>query len=274
MIELSGVTKRYGTVTVVDRVSLAIPGGGVTALIGPNGAGKSTLLSMIGRLLPADGGRILVDGLDVARTPGNILARKLSILRQENQVAVRLTVRELVEFGRFPYSQGRLTSEDRKHVNQAIEFLELAEFSARPINRLSGGQRQRAFIAMVLCQDTDYVLLDEPLNNLDMRHASQTMSLIRRLATELGKTIVIVLHDVNFASFHADRVIAMKDGAIVADGAPREVITAAAMEEIFGLEVPVHSFADMPVVAYFATGSQAVLPSTDPAATSPVPLEC
>ena len=258
MIELSGVTKRYGTVTVVDRISLAIPGGGVTALIGPNGAGKSTLLSMVGRLLPADDGSILVDGLDVARTPGSVLARKLSILRQENQVAVRLTVKELVEFGRFPYSQGRLTSEDRKHVNQAIEFLELAEFSARPINHLSGGQRQRAFIAMVLCQDTDYVLLDEPLNNLDMRHASQTMSLIRRLSTELGKTIVIVLHDVNFASFHADRVIAMKDGAVVADGDPREVITAAAMEEIFGIEVPVHSFADMPVVAYFATGSPAL----------------
>ena len=230
MIELFGVTKRYGPATVVDRVSITVPGGGVTALIGPNGAGKSTLLSMIGRLLPADDGRILVDGLDVARTPGNVLARKLSILRQENQIAVRLTVRDLVEFGRFPYSQGRLTVDDRRHVDQAIEFLE-----------------------------TDYVLLDEPLNNLDMRHASQTMSLIRRFSTELNKTIVIVLHDVNFASYHADRVVAMKDGAIVADGAPREVITAAAMKEIFGLEVPVHSFADMPVVAYFATG----LESTD-----------
>ena len=259
MIELSGVTKRYGPNTVVDRISLTIPGGGVTALIGPNGAGKSTLLSIIGRLLSSDGGRVMVDGLDVSRTPGNVLARKLSILRQENQVAVRLTVRELVEFGRFPHSQGRLTPEDRRFVDQAIDFLELAEFSARPINRLSGGQRQRAFIAMVLCQDTDYVLLDEPLNNLDMRHASQTMSLIRRLSTELDKTIVIVLHDVNFASYHADRVVAMKDGAIVADGTPGEVVTAAAMEKIFDLEVPVHYLADMPVVAYFATG----LASTD-----------
>ena len=213
MIDLSGVTKRYGPNTVVDSVSLTIPGGGVTALVGPNGAGKSTLLSMIGRLLPMDEGEIRVDGLDVSRTAGDVLAKKLSILRQENQVAVRLTVKELVEFGRFPYSRGRLTAEDGRHVEEAIDFLELAAFSGRPIDRLSGGQRQRAFIAMVLCQDTDYVLLDEPLNNLDMRHASQTMGLIRRLATELNKTIVIVLHDVNFASYHADRVVAMKEGS-------------------------------------------------------------
>lgn len=254
MIELAGVTKRYGPNTVVDGVSLTIPGGGVTALIGPNGAGKSTLLSMVGRLLPMDGGEIRVDGLDVSRTASDVLARKLSILRQENQVAVRLTVRELVEFGRFPYSQGRLTAEDRTRVEEAIDFLELGEFAARPLNRLSGGQRQRAFIAMVLCQDTDYVLLDEPLNNLDMRHASQTMGLIRRFATELNKTIVIVLHDVNFASYHADRVVAMKDGEIVADGAPGEIITAPWMAEIFDLEVPVHAYADRPVAAYFAIG--------------------
>ena len=258
MIEISDVTKRYGPTTVVDRVPLSISRGGVTALIGPNGSGKSTLLSILGRLLPADGGRVMVDGLDVSRTAGKLLATKLSIPPQENQVAVRLTVTNLVEFGRFPHSQGRLTIEDRRSVNQPIEFLELGQFSARPINRLSGGQRQRAFIAMVFCQGTDYVLLDEPLNNLDMRHASQTMSLIRRLATELDKTIVIVLHDVNFASYHADRVVAMKDGAIVADGGPSEVITAAAMEEIFGLQVPVHSFADMPVVAYFATGLKSI----------------
>ena len=261
MIELSGVTKRYGPNTVVDGVSLTIPGGGVTALVGPNGAGKSTLLSMIGRLLPLDAGEIRVDGLDVARTDGNLLAKKLSILRQENRVSVRLTVKELVEFGRFPYARGRLTAEDRRHVEQAIAFLELGEFAERPVDRLSGGQRQRAFIAMVLCQDTDYVLLDEPLNNLDMRHASQTMGLIRRLATELDKTILIVLHDVNFASYHADRVVALKNGAIVADGAPGEIITGPALAAIFDLEVPVHAYAGRPVAAYFAIGSNC---SADP----------
>ena len=258
LIELCGVVKRYGPAVVVDGVSLTIPRGGVTALIGPNGAGKSTLLSIIGRLLPADGGRVWVDGLDVAAAPGPALARRLSILRQENQAAVRLSVRELVEFGRFPYSQGRLTAADRRPVQQALEFMELEELAGRPLDRLSGGQRQRAFIAMCLSQDTDYLLLDEPLNNLDLRHAAQTMALIRRLAAELDKTIVIVLHDINFASYHADRIVAMQDGAIVADGPPPEVITAEGMVALFGLAAPVHTFAGQPLAAYFAVGSPAL----------------
>ena len=257
MIKLAGVTKRYGATTVVDDVSLSIPRGGVTALVGPNGAGKSTLVSIIGRLLVADAGMVHIDGLDVTRTRSDQLARRLSILRQENQLAVRLTVRELVEFGRFPYSKGRLNADDRMHVARAIDYLELGDFVDRPINQLSGGQRQRAFIAMVLCQDTDYVLLDEPLNNLDLRHAAQTMSLIRRLATELDKTIVIVLHDINFASYHADRIVAMKEGRVLADGLPREILTAATIEKIFDLKVPVHLVDDTPVVAYFAVGNPA-----------------
>ena len=252
MIELVGITKRYGDTTVVDNVSVTFNRGGVTALVGPNGAGKSTLVSIVGRLLAPDAGTVHVDGLDVVRTRSDELARRLSILRQENQIAVRLTVRELVEFGGFPYSKGRLNTEDHEHVERAIDYLELREFAGRAINQLSGGQRQRAFIAMVLCQDTDYVLLDEPLNNLDMRHAAQTMTLIRRLSTELDKTIVIVLHDVNFAGYHADRIVAMKDGRVLADGIPGDILTAATIEKIFDLEVPVHYVDSTPVVAYFA----------------------
>ena len=147
--------------------------------------------------------------------------------------------------------------------------MELEDFAERPISQLSGGQRQRAFIAMTICQDTDYMLLDEPLNNLDMRHASQTMTLIRRLAFDLDKTIVIVLHDINFAAYHADRIIAMKEGAVVADGSPTEIITAETMADIFDLELPVHYIAARPVVTYFAVGSSSLselpkvpLPST------------
>lgn len=252
MIELQGVTKRYGAVTVLDHVSLTIPRGGVTALVGGNGAGKSTLLSIIGRLLTPEAGRVSVDGLDVATTPGTELARRLSVLRQENTVAVRLTVRELVEFGRFPHSGGRLTSVDRDHVERALDYLELRPFEQRPVDQLSGGQRQRVFIAMVLCQDTDYVLLDEPLNNLDMRHAVQTMHLVRRLSSELGKTTVVVLHDINFAAHHADRIVALKDGRIVADGAPRDIVTPEHIHAIFDLEVDVHRLDTGPFAAYFA----------------------
>lgn len=252
MIEIENVTRRYGTTTVVDGVSLSIPVGGVTALVGANGAGKSTLLSIIGRILRPDAGTVRVDGLDVATTPGATLARRLSILRQENQVAVRITVRELVEFGRFPHSGGRLTREDVAHVNRAIEYLQLEPYADRPLDRLSGGQRQLAFIAMVLCQDTGYMLLDEPLNNLDMRHSAQTMGLIRQMAQDLGKTIIVVIHDINFAACHADRIVAMKDGRIVADGAPREIVTPETIKAVFGIDVPVHEVDGRPLAMYFA----------------------
>ncbi len=253
MIRVANVTKQYGRVTVLNDVCLEIPRGGVTALIGANGAGKSTLLSVVGRLLQPERGTVTIDGLDVCRSSSAELARRLSILRQDNQVAVRLSVRELIEFGRFPYCSGRLTDADREHVERAIDYLELRPFEDRPIDRLSGGQRQRVFIAMVLCQDTDYVLLDEPLNNLDMRHSAQAMNLIRRMATDLGKTVVVVLHDINFAAHHADRIVGMKDGRVVADGTPDEIVTAAWIREIFDIEVPVHRLDLRPFAAYFAT---------------------
>src|SRR5690606_1226500 len=184
VIEIRNVTKSYGAATVVDDVSLTVPPGGITSLVGANGAGKSTLLSIIGRLLEPDSGTVLVDGMDVRTTPGPVLAKRLSVLRQENHLPVRLTVRELVAFGRFPHSNGKLTAVDREHVDRAIEHFELTDLAHRHLDQLSGGQRQRAYVAMVLCQDTDYVLLDEPLNNLDMRHSVQMMRLLRSMADE------------------------------------------------------------------------------------------
>ncbi|NLY58524.1 MAG: ATP-binding cassette domain-containing protein, partial [Gammaproteobacteria bacterium] len=149
MIETRGVSKRYGDTLVVDDVSLSIPKGGFTSIIGPNGAGKSTLLSMISRLTPMNAGSVVVDGMDITRTPGNVLARRLSILRQDNQTSLRLSVRDLVAFGRFPHSGGRLTAEDMRHVDEAMDYLRLNEYRDRPIDELSGGQRQRAYVAMV-----------------------------------------------------------------------------------------------------------------------------
>ncbi|HMM62788.1 MAG TPA: ABC transporter ATP-binding protein [Mesorhizobium sp.] len=239
MIEASGVTKAYGETVVVDAVTLTLPARGITSIIGPNGAGKSTLLSMISRLLPMDSGRVLVDGLDVATTPGDVLARRLSILRQDNSIASRLTVRDLVTFGRFPYSKGRPTPDDRGHVERAIAYLGLEPLSERFLDELSGGQRQRAFVAMVLCQDTDYVLLDEPLNNLDMKHAVTMMKLLRRAADELGKTVVLVLHDINFASCYSDRIVAMRDGRVVHQGSPEELIRTDILKDIYDLDIRV-----------------------------------
>jgi len=239
MIELIGVSKMYGATTVVDDVTTTISPGGVTSIIGGNGAGKSTLLSMIARLLPVTVGKILVDGMDVHQTPADVIARRLAILRQENHLAVRLTVRDLVSFGRYPHSKGRLSKTDRIAIDTALDYLHLGPLANRYLDEMSGGQRQRAFVAMVLAQETDYVLLDEPLNNLDMRHSAGMMQILRRTADELGKTIVTVLHDINFASVYSDHIIALKDGKIVAQGSPEAIVTTESMREIYGLEIPV-----------------------------------
>ena len=237
MILAQDVTKAYGASCVVDGVTLTLPKGGITAIIGPNGAGKSTFLSMVSRLMSMDRGTVSVDGLDVTKTPSDVLARRLSILRQDNHMTARLTVRDLVSFGRYPYSKGRLTAEDQVHVEQALGYLNLTELSARFLDELSGGQRQRAFVAMVLCQDTDYVLLDEPLNNLDLRHAVGMMQQLRRAAQDLEKTVVVVLHDINFASVYADHIVCMKDGKLAHEGPPDTIITSEILSLVY--ETPV-----------------------------------
>lgn len=251
MIEVVGVTKRYGNTTVVDNVSATIQKGGITSIIGPNGAGKSTLLAMMSRLLKMDAGKVFVEGSDVSKTASNTLAKRLAILRQDNHVAVRLTVRDLVTFGRYPYSKGRPTLDDLEIVEQALEHMSLSDLSERFLDELSGGQRQRAFVAMVLCQDTDYLLLDEPLNNLDMKHAVSMMRRLRDIADGLAKTIVLVIHDINFASCYSDEIIAMKDGCIVHKAQPKDLMTADVLRNIYDLEVNVQTIGEHAIGIYY-----------------------
>ena len=251
MIETRAITKAYGPALVVDNVTLTLPRGGVTSIIGPNGAGKSTLLSMISRLLPMNAGTVTIEGLDVTKTPGAVLARRLAILRQDNHIAARLTVRDLVSFGRYPHSNGRLTLADKGHIERALDYLGLADLSGRFLDELSGGQRQRAFVAMVICQDTDYVLLDEPLNNLDMKHAVAMMQLLRKAAAEFGKSIVLVLHDINFASVYSDRIVCMKAGRVAHEGTPAEVITPQIMRAIYEIDVKVHLIGGQIISVYY-----------------------
>ncbi|HJA37745.1 MAG TPA: ATP-binding cassette domain-containing protein [Candidatus Brevibacterium intestinigallinarum] len=239
MITLSSVLRRYTSEVAIGPVDLEIQHGGITALVGPNGAGKSTLLTMIGRLMGMDAGTITVAGLDVTKTPSKELAKTISILRQENHFVTRLTVRQLVGFGRFPHSNGRLAVEDERIISRSIDFLNLEELESRFLDELSGGQRQRAYVAMVLAQDTEYVLLDEPLNNLDMQHSVQMMKHLRRAARELGKTIVIVLHDINFAGHYADHICALKKGEVVALGTPEEIMVPETLSAIFNTPIDV-----------------------------------
>jgi len=251
VITLTDVTKSYGAQRVLGPVTLEIPAGGVTALVGPNGAGKSTMLTIIGRLTEPTAGRVTVGGRDVAKTPSRELARIVSILRQENHFVTRLTVRELVGFGRFPHSGGRLSDDDRRHVDEAIAFLGLDALQGRYLDQLSGGQRQRAYVAMVLAQDTDCILLDEPLNNLDMRHAVGMMKQLRRAADELGKTIVIVVHDINFAAAYADRIVALTDGLVAEQGSPAEIMRSDVLEGVFGTPIDVRVDGAYPLAVYF-----------------------
>ena len=239
MIELRRVTKVYSSEVSIGPVELDIPAGGVTALIGPNGAGKSTLLMMIGRLLGISEGTIRVAEMDVASARSADLAKVLSILRQENHFITRLTVRQLIGFGRFPYSRGRLTAEDEEIISRYVDFLGLGELEGRHLDELSGGQRQRAYVAMVLCQETDYVLLDEPLNNLDIAHLVEMMNHVERAAREFGRTVIVVLHDINMAARYADRICAVKDGRIVEFGTPAEIMRDEVLSSIFGTDIEV-----------------------------------
>ena len=184
-------------------------------------------------------------------TAGDVLAKRLAILRQDNHIAARLTVRELVTFGRYPHCKGRPTAADHDFISRAIAHLGLQAIEERFLDELSGGQRQRAFVAMVFAQDTDYVLLDEPLNNLDMCHAVAMMRQLRHAADELKKTIVIVVHDLNFASCYSDHIVAMRDGKVVFYGTPDQLLVPAVLKQIYDLDIAVHRIGKEKIALYY-----------------------
>ncbi|WP_297377196.1 ATP-binding cassette domain-containing protein [uncultured Helcococcus sp.] len=239
MIKLENVTKYYSDETVIGPLNFEIKEGGFNSIIGPNGAGKSTTLLMIGRLLDMDTGKINVGGMDVSSCPSEELAKVLSILRQENNFTSRLTVKQLVSFGRYPYSKGRLTERDMEIIDKYINFLELKAFENRYLDELSGGERQRAYVAMVLAQNTKYVLLDEPLNNLDIARSVNMMKYLRKACDELGRTIVLVIHDINFAATFSDRIFAMKNGKLILEGSVDEVMDSKILSDIFETKINV-----------------------------------
>ncbi|KYD19371.1 iron ABC transporter ATP-binding protein [Caldibacillus debilis] len=251
MVDVRHVTKRFGSKEVIRDVSVRIRKGKITSFIGPNSAGKSTLLSMISRLILKDEGEIYIDGTEISKRKSRDLAKKIAILKQTNHIQLRLTVRELVSFGRFPYSQGRLTQEDWEKVDQAIRYMDLEEIQHEYLQNLSGGQRQRAFIAMVIAQDTDYILLDEPLNNLDMKHSVQIMKTLRRLVDEQGKTVILVIHDINFASIYSDYIVALKNGVIVKEGPADEMIDRDILREVYDMDISIENYKNCKICLYF-----------------------
>ena len=239
MIEIKNVEKIYGSETKIGPINFKIKEGRLNSIIGPNGAGKSTTLLMIGRLLDMDLGSINIGGMDVSTCHSGELAKILSILRQENHFTAKLTVRQLISFGRYPYSKGRLTKKDMEIIERYIDFLDLRELEHRYLDELSGGQRQRAYVAMVLAQDTKYVLLDEPLNNLDVARSVSMMKYLRKACDEFNRTILLVIHDINFAASYSDRILAMKDGKLVLSGSVDEIMKPHVLTEIFDTDISI-----------------------------------
>jgi iron complex transport system ATP-binding protein len=250
VIRADAVSKAYRDATALDGVCLDLPAGGLTALVGPNGAGKSTLLGVIGRLTRADFGLVEVGGMNVVAARSRDLARRLAVLRQDNHLATRLTVAQLVELGRFPHCGGRLGPADRAAIERAVAATGVGPLAHRFLDELSGGQRQRAHIAMLFAQDAEYVLLDEPLAALDLRHATELMALLRAACDQDGKTVVVVVHDVNYASAWADRIVALKDGRVVATGPPAELVQSDFLSALYGTPVRVVDTGGWPLAVY------------------------
>ncbi|ROO86278.1 iron complex transport system ATP-binding protein [Actinocorallia herbida] len=234
------VTVGYGGRVVIDDLDVSIPPGVITTIIGPNGCGKSTLLRTLSRLLKPSKGTVVLDGEDIARLKTKDVAKKLGLLPQTPVAPEGLTVSDLVARGRHPHQSWmrQWSSDDAEVVERALEMTGVADLADRAVDSLSGGQRQRVWISMTLAQGTDLLLLDEPTTYLDLAHAIDVIDLVDDLH-ESGCTVVMVLHDLNLATRYSDNLVVMKDGGILAQGHPREVITADLLHEAFGLRAEV-----------------------------------
>ena len=228
----------YDDTVVVHDLDLELTEGSFTAIVGPNGCGKSTLLRALGRLLRPTGGQVLLDGRAIARTPTREVATVLGLLPQSPFAPEGLTVADLVARGRHPHQSWvrQWSRDDEAVVAEALEWTDMAELAGRPLDELSGGQRQRAWISMALAQGTDLLLLDEPTTYLDLAHQIDVLELVGRLHAERGRTVAVVLHDLNLAARYAQRLVAMKDGVLVASGTPAEVLTEQLLADVFDLE--------------------------------------
>ncbi|MEG0295754.1 MAG: ABC transporter ATP-binding protein [Clostridium sp.] len=231
----------YGNLEIVKDLNLNIPKGKITTIIGANGCGKSTILKTIARIIKAKSGTISVNGMEIGKQDSRELAKSMAVLPQSPQAPSGLTVEELIAYGRFPHQKGfgKLKSEDKDIINWALEVTGISEFKERAIDALSGGQRQRAWIAMALAQETDILLLDEPTTYLDLAHQLEILKLLEELNKKQGRTIVMVIHELNNAARFADHMIGVKKGKIVCEGTAHEVMTNENLKEIFNIDATI-----------------------------------
>ena len=240
-MQVNGVSFSYGKQEVLKDISFAMKEGSVTTILGANGSGKSTLFYLMTKNLPLITGEILLEGKDIKRLKLKEFAKKVAIVNQTNSIQGDIQVEKLVGYGRTPFLSflESKRTEDERLIDWAMEITNVKKYRGKPLSSLSGGQRQRVWIAMALAQNTKILLLDEPTTYLDIRYQLEILDLIRRLNREFGITILMVLHDVNQAIRYSDEVIGLKDGRIVAQGVPREVVSPEFMEEIYGVRLDV-----------------------------------
>lgn len=231
----------YEQSTIVENLNLSIPTGKITALVGPNGSGKSTILKTMARLMKPKSGSVLLDGKSIHKQSTREVAKQLAILPQNPTAPNGLTVYELIGYGRFPHKKGfgSLSKEDKDIIRWAIEVTGMEGFYDRPVDQLSGGQRQRAWIAMALAQQTEILFLDEPTTFLDMAHQLEVLQLLEKLNDEEGRTIIMVVHDLNHAARFAHHMVGIKAGTVIKEGAPAKVMTKEVLREIFAIEADI-----------------------------------
>ena len=241
-LAVSNLELAYGPRLVIEQLTLTVPPGRVTAVLGPNGSGKSTLLHALARVLPPRQGAVLLDGTDLRDHPTRAVARVLALLPQAPQTPEDVTVRDLAMFGRFPYRGwfGATDADDHTAVERALATVGITHMATRPVHTLSGGERQRAWLAMALAQGTDYLLLDEPTTFLDVAHQLEVMAIVRRLNHDLGKTVVLTIHDLNLAARFADHLILLRDGRVHAAGPPTDALTLPTLREVFRVDGTIH----------------------------------
>lgn len=242
MIKVVNLNKSYGSTQVLENININVKPGSFNMIVGGNGAGKSTLVNIMGSLLSSDSGEVIIDGKCLSDYSRDERARKISLLKQDNNIDLNISVRDLVGFGRFPYSKGRLTKEDKEIIEQCLESTQTSEYADREISKLSGGQRQRAFLAMILAQKTDIILLDEPLASLDLKHSVQFVNMLKEICRKENKTVVMIVHDLNVASMAADQIIALKEGKLKACGCVNDVIEKNCLYDVFGVEFEVENY--------------------------------
>lgn len=249
------LTAGYENNTIFENLNASIEYGKITTIIGPNGCGKSTLLKTIGRILKKEHGHVYLQDQDMQKLSTKDIAKRLAILAQSPSAPPQLKVGELISYGRYPHRKNvnRLTPEDHETIDWAMEVTQTAEFADRELSQLSGGQRQRVWLAMALAQKTDILLLDEPTTYLDMAHQIEVLKIVQKINKEHGCTIVMVLHEINQAARFSDTILAMKSGEVLANGKPKEIMTAAYLEKIFNIQAKIVDDDGTPVCLSYDT---------------------